>query len=86
MRFNAQLVTKVLFRIVLLVCAIILGASLYYRTTNLWTLKNLGDRFIVKTIGRRPILLGAFHRQQSEQNVRGSFAVRLHASNKNLVV
>ncbi|KAI6176415.1 Glycosyltransferase family 92 protein [Aphelenchoides bicaudatus] len=74
-RFSAAQTVKVAFRIVIIICAFIFGASLYYRTTNLWTLKNLGDRFISKSIGRRPIVIGAFHRPKSEQNVAGSFAV-----------
>lgn len=79
-RFNFPMIAKYLFRIIIFVCAFIFGFSLYYRTTNLWALKNLGDSLIAKTIGRRPIVLGAFHRQQSEQNVGGSYAVSILAS------
>ncbi|CAD5215004.1 unnamed protein product [Bursaphelenchus okinawaensis] len=48
---------------------------MWYRTTNLWTLKNMGDNFISKAHLRREIVIGAFHRQKQEQNVKGSFVV-----------
>ena len=36
----------VFFRITLVVCGIVVGFSLFHRTTNIWTLKNLGDSFL----------------------------------------
>jgi hypothetical protein len=48
LRLNLALIVKFTFRTVLILCALTFGASLYYRTTNLWALKNLGDRFISK--------------------------------------
>lgn len=64
-----------LFRLVIIVCGCLAGFALYHRTTNMWTLKNLGDSLLVKQVGRRPIVLGAFHRPVEEQNVKGNFAV-----------
>ncbi|KAI6222342.1 Glycosyltransferase family 92 protein [Aphelenchoides fujianensis] len=75
LRCNFVHLAQLLFRLVLIACALIGGFSFYYRTTNLWALKNLGDSLIVKSIGRRPIFLGAFHRPPEEQNVDGAFAV-----------
>ncbi|KAL3097032.1 hypothetical protein niasHS_002748 [Heterodera schachtii] len=62
---------SLLFRLVVVLGGLVFGFALYHRTTNMWTLKNLGDSFLVKRIGRRPIVLGAFHRPPEEQNVRG---------------
>uniref|UniRef100_A0A914GTY7 Glycosyltransferase family 92 protein n=1 Tax=Globodera rostochiensis TaxID=31243 RepID=A0A914GTY7_GLORO len=64
-----------LFRLIIVLSGIVSGFALYHRTTNMWTLKNLGDSVLVKRIGRRPIVLGAFRRPPEEQNVRGHFAV-----------
>lgn len=63
------------FRITLFITALIFGFSIYFRTTNMWALKNLGDSFLLKRIGQRPIVIGAFHRQLNEQNVKGAYAV-----------
>lgn len=63
------------FRIVLFITALIFGFSLYFRTTNMWALKNLSDTFLNKQIGLRPIIIGAFHRPLDEQNVKGAYAV-----------
>lgn len=68
---------QTLYKIVFILVIIIVGFSIYYRTTNMWALKNLGDSFIRKSIGRRPIVVGAFHRLTEEQNVDGSYAVCL---------
>ncbi|VDD93637.1 unnamed protein product [Enterobius vermicularis] len=48
---------------------------MHFRTINVWQLKNIGDSILVKRIGRRPIILGAFHRLKKEQNVAGDFVV-----------
>lgn len=63
------------YRITLFIAAIIFGFSLYFRTTNMWALKNLGDSFLIKYIGQRPIVIGAFHRPLNEKNVKGAYAV-----------
>ncbi|VDM24524.1 unnamed protein product [Toxocara canis] len=65
----------VLYRVCVIICALLTGAALYYRTTNVWTLKNLSDSFLIKHIGRRPIIIGAFHRMQREQNVPGYYVI-----------
>lgn len=75
LRVHVAALAALIFRLALVGCALVGGFSLYYRTTNLWALKNLGDSFISKSIGARPIVLGAFHRPHDEQNVKGSFAV-----------
>lgn len=76
-------VIRGVFRVVVILAATVFGCSLYYRTTNMWALKNLGDSFIVKSIGRRPIVLGAFHRLKEEQNVDGNYAVGVESTSKN---
>ncbi|KAI6214554.1 hypothetical protein M3Y94_00282100 [Aphelenchoides besseyi] len=75
LRCNIVQIAHVLFRFVVIVCALVGAFSFYYRTTNLWALKNLGDSLIVKSIGRRPIVVGAFHRPLEEQNVNGAYVV-----------
>uniref|UniRef100_A0A915D2T1 Glycosyltransferase family 92 protein n=1 Tax=Ditylenchus dipsaci TaxID=166011 RepID=A0A915D2T1_9BILA len=65
------------FRLTLFMAGLVVGFSLYHRTTNMWALKNLGDSLLVKSIGRRPIVIGAFHRPSDEQNVAGAYAVML---------
>lgn len=67
--------SRTLFRALLGLAGLLLGVCLWYRTTNLWTLKNLGDGFLTRQALRREILLGAFHRAPQEQNGPGSFAV-----------
>uniref|UniRef100_A0A0N5BX26 Glycosyltransferase family 92 protein n=1 Tax=Strongyloides papillosus TaxID=174720 RepID=A0A0N5BX26_STREA len=59
----------------LIIFGAILGISLYYRTTNIWMLKNLGDGFLHRSEGLRPIILGAFYRMKNEQNVNGNYAI-----------
>uniref|UniRef100_A0A1I8AAX0 Glycosyltransferase family 92 protein n=1 Tax=Steinernema glaseri TaxID=37863 RepID=A0A1I8AAX0_9BILA len=73
--FRSKNVFDRLFMFILIVVGIICGFALYHRTTNMWALKNLGDGFLSKHIGRRPIVIGAFHRQLEEQNVGGHYAV-----------
>lgn len=75
-QMHSKLLSVYIFRFSLIIIGIICGFSLYHRTTNMWALKNLGDTFLVKEIGRRPIVIGAFHRQKHEQNVNGDFVVR----------
>ncbi|CAD5220903.1 unnamed protein product [Bursaphelenchus xylophilus] len=48
---------------------------MWYRTTNLWTLKNMADNFIGKAHLRREIVIGAFHRLTEEQNIRGNYVI-----------
>uniref|UniRef100_A0A0N5A5D2 Glycosyltransferase family 92 protein n=1 Tax=Parastrongyloides trichosuri TaxID=131310 RepID=A0A0N5A5D2_PARTI len=59
----------------LIIFGAILGVSFYYRTTNIWMLKNLGDGFLKRTEGLRPIILGAFNRMENEKNIKGDYAV-----------
>ncbi|KAE9550650.1 hypothetical protein FO519_006144 [Halicephalobus sp. NKZ332] len=66
---------SVFFRLSLVFTGIIAGFALYHRTTNMWALKNLGDSFLTKEIGRRPIVIGAFHRPREESNLKEDFAV-----------
>lgn len=73
--YSAANIFDVLYKIIFVFVLIILGFSIYFRTTNMWALKNLGDSFIHKSIGRRPIVIGAFHRLPEEQNVKGAYAV-----------
>ncbi|EPB80023.1 hypothetical protein ANCCEY_00846 [Ancylostoma ceylanicum] len=63
------------FRIAVIFLCILCGLAWYQRTINMWALKNIGDTFLTKDIGTRQIILGVFHRQKSEQNVNGKFAV-----------
>ncbi|TKR96506.1 hypothetical protein L596_010513 [Steinernema carpocapsae] len=72
---RAVRLTDLLFYLTVAAIGVISGFALYYRTTNVWNLKNLGDTFLTKHIGRRPIIIGAFHRQLHEQNVGGHYAV-----------
>ncbi|KAI1729831.1 glycosyltransferase family 92 domain-containing protein [Ditylenchus destructor] len=72
---SCQKISKCIFRLTLFLVGIIFGFSLYHRTTNMWALKNLGDSFLMKSVGRRPIVIGAFHRMKSEQNTAGDYAV-----------
>lgn len=71
--------TIAFYRICVILCAFIIGAALFHRTTNMWTLKNLGDSFLMKQIGRRPIIIGTFHRPQYEQNIDGNYVVSYKA-------
>ncbi|KAK0415417.1 hypothetical protein QR680_011938 [Steinernema hermaphroditum] len=64
-----------IFKLTLVIIGVICGFALYHRTTNMWALKNLGDGLLSKHIGRRPIVIGAFHRMPEERNVAGHFAV-----------
>lgn len=73
--FTAANIFNVLYKIVFILVLFIIGFSIYYRTTNMWALKNLGDSFIHKSIGQRPIIVGAFHRLPEEQNVNGAYIV-----------
>lgn len=75
-RCNHASISGFVFRLIIAFVGLCLGASLWYRTTNLWMLKNLGDSFIHKAPIRREIVVGAFHRPREELNVRGSYAVR----------
>uniref|UniRef100_A0AC34RBL3 Glycosyltransferase family 92 protein n=1 Tax=Panagrolaimus sp. JU765 TaxID=591449 RepID=A0AC34RBL3_9BILA len=68
-------ITQLIFRLTLIVAGIIFGFAFYHRTTNIWSLKNLGDSFLSKSIGKRPIIIGAFHRPLAENNINGHFAV-----------
>lgn len=68
---------QIIFRLILISAGIIIGFALYHRTTNIWSLKNLGDSFLSKNIGKRPIVIGAFHRPLSENNLNGNFAVKI---------
>src|SRR5262245_33132277 len=77
-RMCAKFLPAQIFRLALVLAGLITGFSLYHRTTNMWTLKNLGDSFLAKEIGRRPIVIGAFHRPKQEQNVGGDFVVSTH--------
>lgn len=74
-RCSAKYLSIMIFRISLTFAALFIGFALYHRTTNMWTLKNLGDSFLTKKIGLRPIVIGAFYRPQTETNVKGHFAV-----------
>ncbi|KAK6102412.1 Glycosyltransferase 92 family protein [Brugia pahangi] len=49
--------------------------ALYYRTTNIWTLKNIGDAFLSRRNPSRLIIIGAFYRNQMEQNIPGNYVV-----------
>ncbi len=60
--------SNVCLRVILIISAIIAGCSFYYRTTNMWTLKNIGDTFLRKSIGRRPIIIDVFYRPIDEYN------------------
>uniref|UniRef100_A0A7E4W0G8 Glycosyltransferase family 92 protein n=1 Tax=Panagrellus redivivus TaxID=6233 RepID=A0A7E4W0G8_PANRE len=74
-RCSPTFITSVIFRVSLIIAAVVIGFSFYHRNTNMWALKNLGDSFLSKNIGRRPIVIGAFHRPKEETNVRGDYAV-----------
>ncbi|VDK40149.1 unnamed protein product [Gongylonema pulchrum] len=74
-RFNAPSLAYVFSRCCFIVAALLCGLSLYYRTTNLWTLKNMGDAFLSRWHPSRLIFFGAFHRVHTEQNVRGNYVV-----------
>jgi hypothetical protein len=65
---------SLVFRLSLIATGLVAGFALHHRTTNMWTLKNLGDSFLVKRIGRRPIVVGAFHRPLEEVNGGGDGA------------
>ncbi|CAI4228882.1 unnamed protein product [Auanema sp. JU1783] len=64
-----------IYRISLIVLAILCGFAWYQRTINMWALKNIGDTFLTKEIGSRQIVLGAFFRPLNEQNIQGKYAV-----------
>ncbi|VDK83016.1 unnamed protein product [Onchocerca ochengi] len=61
------------------VCLILAGflcaIAVYYRTTNIWTIKNIGDAFLYRKNPSRPIIFGAFPRVHAEQNVPGNYVV-----------
>ncbi|GMR40223.1 hypothetical protein PMAYCL1PPCAC_10418, partial [Pristionchus mayeri] len=65
----------VAFKLALIISASLCGAALWHRTINMWSMKNLGDAFLVKEIGSRMIVLGTFFREKAEQNVNGKFAI-----------
>lgn len=75
-------ITQLIFRLTLIVAGIIFGFAFYHRTTNIWSLKNLGDSFLSKSIGKRPIIIGAFHRPLAENNINGHFAVKIKFKKK----
>lgn len=75
-RFPAKYLSIMLFRISLAFAAIFIGFSIYHRSTNMWALKNLGDAFLTKKIGLRPIVIGTFYRPKAESNINGNFAVK----------
>lgn len=64
------------FLTTVIISTILVGSAMHFRTINVWQLKNIGDSILVKRIGRRPIILGAFHRLKKEQNVAGDFVVK----------
>lgn len=66
-----HLFSKGCFILTGLLCAI----ALYYRTTNIWTLKNMADAFLSRKNPLRPIIFGAFHRIHTEQNIPGNYVV-----------
>lgn len=61
-----------------ILAALLCGVALYYRTTNVWTLKNVGDALLSRWHPSRPIIFGAFHRVHTEQNVPGNYVVCFH--------
>ena len=70
---------SLVFRLSLILAGVIFGFALYHRTTNMWALKNLGDSLLTKEIGRRPIVIGAFHRPKEESNLKEDFAVSFYS-------
>lgn len=68
---SIHLFSKGCFILTGLLCAV----ALYYRTTNIWTLKNMGDAFLSRKSPFRPIIFGAFHRNHMEQNIPGNYVV-----------
>lgn len=71
---------RIIFKICVVLCGFLVGAAIYYRTTNIWALKNLADSFLYKQIGLRPIIIGTFNRMKNEQNVDGHFVVSFYNS------
>ncbi|CAI5444803.1 unnamed protein product [Caenorhabditis angaria] len=64
-----------IYRFSLIFFAFLCGSVWYSRTINMWAMKNIGDTFLRKEIYSRQIILGAFWRDESEQNVEGRYAV-----------
>ncbi|CAJ0580757.1 unnamed protein product, partial [Mesorhabditis spiculigera] len=67
--------STLVFRLCLIISAILGGMAVYQRTINMWSMKNIGDTFLRKEIGSRQIVLGAFFREKSEQNLEGKYAI-----------
>uniref|UniRef100_A0AC35U9A9 Glycosyltransferase family 92 protein n=1 Tax=Rhabditophanes sp. KR3021 TaxID=114890 RepID=A0AC35U9A9_9BILA len=72
---------EIFYKIALIAFGIILGFTFYYRTTNIWMLKNLGDSWLSRQQGLRPIVIGAFHRADNEKNSEGDYAVIQYIAN-----
>lgn len=73
--FNYRSFIQQFSTVCLMLAGLLATLALYYRTTNIWTLKNLADAFLSRQNPTRLIILGAFHRNYMEQNVPGNYVV-----------
>ncbi|VDN07465.1 unnamed protein product [Thelazia callipaeda] len=69
------LLSHAFFKGCVVLAGIFCAIALHYRTTNIWTLKNMADVLLSRWDPLRLIVIGAFHRVNTEQNVPGNYVV-----------